>query len=501
MIRLNGVNTSQRKPTAALVTADDVRKPTNDAIINKDAGFGTSIDKTTQTFWVANGLNQNYELQAKMYQYWLPRRIVDLIPNEGCRKGWEHVIPSWTPEQIQDLQRKDLDFKVKDKFKLAWKWERLFGGGLVVYMFDQSEGLYNEPLNIKTIKKGSLINIDVYDPWQAYAANIDHLNFVDDNYRKPSTYTLGTPGFMMVNKGGIPEEKRGFESINGAIIHHTRVNRFNGLELPWYDFQNNWYWGQSLIASVHEALANADLVTQSTAQLLFKLSVPVMKVPDIKEIITDDIAKGAFLQRMNLLNTSMSNNHMAIIDAAEELTNLEQSGIAGIDPIIERFYTLVSAACGIPVTKLVGESAKGLNATGEGDEKNFFNAVEAEREDRLRPRLEEFYDMFFPAMYGIPRPTDHKIVFPALYQETPEQKAATQTSIVNNLSLMLQDGVITKKIYIEEIVEKEIVQNISEEDKLELLGESEMDEEDLDDALDLGGSSTGDSQENPYKED
>ena len=259
MIRLKGVNKSQRMPVAALVTADDVMKPTNDSIVNKDAGFGTSTDKTTQNFWVANGMNQNYELQAKMYQYWLPRRIVDLIPNEGRRKGWEHVIPSWTPEQIQDLERKDLDFKVKDKFKLAWKWERLFGGALIVYLFDQSEGLYSEPLNKDAIKKDSLLGIDVYDPWQSYAANIDHLNFVSSNYRKPTNYTLGTPGFMMVNKGGIPEEQRGMESINGAIIHHTRVNRFNGLELPWYDFQNNWYWGQSLLASVHEALANADL--------------------------------------------------------------------------------------------------------------------------------------------------------------------------------------------------------------------------------------------------
>jgi len=472
----------------------------NDSLINKDAGFGSGLDKTVASIWAENGLNQNYQLLASMYQYWLPRRIVDLIPEEACRKGWTHNIPSWTPDQIKALDKADIKFKVKEKFCTAWKWDRLFGGGLVLYLFDQSQGLYSEPLDKDRISKGSLIGLDAYDPWQSYPADIDFNNFADPNYRKPNSYTLGTPGFFSINKDGVQPQYRVDNTLNGAIVHYTRVARFNGLSLPWYSYQNNWYWGQSLLASVHEAVQKADLVTQSVAQLLFKLSVPVFGAEGLDKIVTDDIARGAFLQRLNLLNTGMSNNHMAIIDKDKEsLTNLEQSGISGLDPLIERFYVLVSSAAGIPVTKLVGESAKGLNATGEGDEKNFYNTVESQREDKLKPALEEFYDIFFPSEFGIPRPEDHVIEFPSLFQESPQEVANTQSVEAQTLSLMFNDGAISKKIYIEEVMERGIVSNMTDEDKEEILNQGFVNSEEMDDALELGGSSE-EEQINPYDE-
>jgi hypothetical protein len=42
----------------------------------------------------------------------------------------------------------------------------------------------------------------------------------------------------------------------------------------------------------------------------------------------------------------------------------------------------------IPVTRLLGTSAKGLNATGEGDNDNYDEMVSARQETDLRPNLE-----------------------------------------------------------------------------------------------------------------
>ena len=470
-----------------------------DALFNQDAGFGGSLDKSNQVAWLPNTLSTDYQTLASMYQYWLPRRIVDLIPNEGLRKGWKHKCESLSEDQIQELEKAERKYNVKDHFKRAWKWSRLFGGGLVVYLFDQSEGLYSEEIKPENIREGSLIRLDSYDPWQSYAANIEANDILSNNYRKPTSYTLGAPGYMVVNKNGSDPGNRKSGPMDGAIIHTSRCARFEGLELPWYTYQQNWYWGQSLLASVNEAIRNADLVTQSVAQLLFKLSVPVFKVKDLTNIVADDIARGAFLQRMNLLNTNMSNNHMAIIDAEEDLHNLEQSGISGIDALIERFFVIVSAATGIPVTKLVGESARGLNSTGEGDEKNFYNTVEGARDDEFATQLDKFYDMFFPAVLGIERPHDHSIEYNSLYQESPEQIANVQSTQVNFLSTLFADGVINKKVYIEEIRSREIITSIDEKAQKELEEEGFEDPSYVNDALELGGTSL-EEQENPYGE-
>ncbi len=476
------------------------------SLFNNEAGMGTSIDKTATTIYSPNDLNQQYASLANMYQYWLPRKIVDLIPNEATRKGWDHKCPSLTPEQLSQLKKADVKYKVKEKFNLAWKWDRLFGGGLVVYLFDLDMGLFNEPLDKDKIRQGSLLGIDVYDPWQSYAANIEFNDILSEQYRKPVSYTLGAPGYMMINRNGIDPNNRNSkisgQVVDGAMVHWSRVNRFDGLPLPWYNFQNNWYWGQSLLASVYDTIMNSDLVSTSAAQLLFKLSVPVFQTPDLANIVSDPIAKEAFIARMNLLNTMMSNNHMAIIDKDEELSNLEQTGLASIDSIIERFYVLVSAASGIPVTRLVGESARGLNATGEGDENNFIDTVEAERTDKLTPRLNEFYDIFFPAEFGIPRPADHEIEYPSLYQEKPESKANRQTAEVANLSTLYNDGAINKRIYVEEVQEKGIVSNISKEDKAELIAQPDPDEDDdfqdMEDANEMGGVRPGEEDGNPF---
>ena len=246
------------------------------------------------------------------------------------------------------------------------------------------------------------------------------------------------------------------------------------------------YWGASVLTLAYDAIRNAGIVDNSIASLLFRASVPVLKVQDLINIVSDPEAKMAFMKRIELLNYQMSNNNMAVVDAEEDLSNLELGALSGLDQILERYYVLVSSATGIPVTKLIGESAHGLNATGEGDLNNYYDMLETYQINKIKPRLLNILKRWVvPSYFDELLPRDFDIVFPALERESETQKQERNSSFVDLIIRCIDAELITKKVGRKEIVERDVFNNFNEEDIEEMekeLGENEVS---LTDALDM----------------
>lgn len=451
-----------------------------DDLQNLVTSMNTGTDRLQQSKFVSTNFFGFYELSA-MYMSWLGRRIVDLVPSEALKKGWEITCASWDSQKIERLNTYcENVLQLRTKLDHCLKSQRCFGGALMVAIVNQDFGAFANPIP-NFLTKNSLLGLQPFDAWQCAPGVINYMNPLAKNFRYPEVYSIGTTG-MNVISGNTDNTI----TPAGTQVHWSRVERFDGLFLPWYERVRNLYWGQSLLASAFSSVRNAESVDSSIATLLFRASVPVLKVKDLQDIVSDPESRAAFLERVNLMNYGMSNNHMAIIDSDETLESFEPGAITNLDSILERYYILVSAATGIPVSKLIGESAKGLNATGEGDLNNYYDMIEDYQTSQVQPALMSMFKRWIiPSLFDELMPSDFKIRFPALERTSAKEKQDTDNTFLSMINTALEAGLIDKKVARREIHSKGIFETFDDDDVKRIEGSEGENEIDLEHALDI----------------
>ena len=211
----------------------------------------------------------------------------------------------------------------------------------------------------------------------------------------------------------------------------------------------------------------------------------MLKVPDLANIVSDCNSRQAFLDRVNMLNYGMSNNNMALIDQEETLESFEPGSLTNLDGVLERFYIIVSAATGIPVVKLVGESARGLNATGEGDLNNYYDLLEDYQRTTIKPALLSMYRRWIvPSLFDELCPNSFDIEFPPLERSSEKEKQEANSVFLGMVRDALDAELIDKDVAVREILRQGVFSTFSEEDMNRVLSKKSVEEDnDLGDAL------------------
>jgi hypothetical protein len=90
--------------------------------------------------------------------------------------------------------------------------------------------------------------------------------------------------------------------------------------------------------------------------------------------------------------------------------------------MLDRFAIRIAAAGDIPVTRLMGQSPAGLNATGNADIRFWYDKISGLQDRKLRPRLEYIALVTFAAL-KIKEPEHWSFRFRPLWQETAKETA------------------------------------------------------------------------------
>ena len=116
-----------------------------------------------------------------------------------------------------------------------------------------------------------------------------------------------------------------------------------------------------------------------------------------------------------------SNFGYQLVNKGDQITNTQYT-FTGLQEVYDSMCHDLSGASRIPVTKLFGRSPAGLNSTGEGDLRNYYDYVDTLRENILRPILERLLPVVCMSAWGeVPEELD--IRFPPLWTPTAKEVA------------------------------------------------------------------------------
>jgi phage-related protein (TIGR01555 family) len=292
-----------------------------------------------------------------------------------------------------------------------------------------------------------------------YDLSVNELNTTDPtkaNYRLPEFYTLA---------GGTTR------------IHHTRLLRFDGIDIPWRIRQNNQYWGISILQRVYDAITNAKTVGDSIASMTYESSIDVVQVKNLFQQLAAPGGTEKVIERFQLADTIKSFNNMLILDETEQYDKSTVQ-FGALPDIMTRFLNVVAAAADVPATRMLGQSAQGLNATGEGDLKNYYDMVQAKQEVDLGPKLRYLDEVLVRSTFGS-MPKDWSFEFESLWQVPPAARALIELQNAQRDEIYMRNGVVTSSVVAKELREEQTYTSL-DDDYIEVL--EELDEEELEES-------------------
>ena len=386
-------------------------QPNTEAVSVQDAfsnplfrlGYG-SQSPLEATEYPLTRMTDNYALLNSLDRdNWVVQNVVGIIPDDMTKK-WFALAGAVGPEHLKELDRVQRVTALRERVNEGLRWGRLYGGAAGLIMIRGQEGMLGQPLELESIYPGTFQGLYILDRWQGVV-----------------------PGMELVFEGGEPVPA--YYSITNARgntvakVHHSRLVRFTGRDLPFLERVAELYWGESEVEALYNDVVKHDNVAANMAALTFRANVDTMEVQNLDQLfsVTSGEQQRRFWNVMQAQSVMKSNFGMQLVNRGDQIKNTQYT-FTGLQEVYDSMCLDLSGASRIPVTKLFGRSPAGMNATGESDLRNYYDYVDTLREAKLRPILEKLLPVLAMSAWGaVPDGLD--ITFPPLWTPTAAEVA------------------------------------------------------------------------------
>lgn len=406
-------------------------------------------------------MSQNYNLFTSLYRSsWIVRKIVDVFPSDMV-KNWIKFNSSLDPEKISKINSVIRKTKTKEKIKEGLRWARLYGGAAGLILIDGDEDL-SEPLDYDTIMLDDYKGLLIFDRWNGIYPDIELEDDIsDEEYGYPKYYSISLSEansnlMLSHNKQDL------------AKVHHSRIVRFNGRDLPLWERQAEMFWGESEIEIVFEELKKRDNTSANIASLIFLANIRVLKMNDLGQLLGASTQKAQenLYKVLQAQNQLMSNMGIYVMDKDDDFGS-EQYSFGGLNDIYESFMLDIAGACEMPVTKLFGREPAGFNSTGESDLTQYYDTLEEKQETYLQPIIDKLLPIIFMSTLGaIPEDLDWE--FNPCMNVNSKDLADLAQSMASPIFEAFNAGLITKEIALKELKQQNektgMWSNVTDED-------------------------------------
>lgn len=414
-----------------------------DGLINAVTGMGLGADKGSYSRFSQAASILKTELEAMYRQDWITGKAIDVPANDMVREWREFETED--EELEKKICKEERRLMYKKKVNDALKWSRLYGGAVILMNIDDGQEP-KEPLNLNAVKEGGLKWLNVLDRWTISSTNrlvVDPMN----------------PQF------GLPE----FYVISGHVIHHSRVVRFEGVDLPRDVKAQLDYWGDSVIMRIRDAIIDSTTVSRSIASMFHEATLDVMKIPGLMHMVGDCDGEQQLMKRMRAVQLTKSIHNMLLLDG-DETYEKKELALKGVGGFVMEYLQVVAGAVDIPTTRLLGMAPSGLSTDGDSQFRNYYDRISNEQETQLRHKLDYIDEVMFRSI-GMQEVLPFE--FNPLWQLTEKEQAEVDKLHAErdtSYSALVPESSILRK------VQQEGTYNISDEliDELEAMESAEV---------------------------
>lgn len=343
----------------------------------------------------AVGYDLSDQMCEQLYTHnWVARRICEVFPEQALRRAW-----SGAPDEVQK------EFK-RLNYADPTRKEGLFAGAAVESNVYGTSALLiglrgsgtRLPTTPATIGRGTVAWLDVVPKPQIQILS----RFTDANLP-----TFGQPEVIRII-GQHPRRNQEF--------HTSRVVWFQGAPtIGDRKASKENFWGDSLLQNVYIDIGRYALAWTALGRMLEELDIPVFKMKGLVEALgsmNDELLRA----RMKLMSVGKAVGRTIFLDAdSEEEYSRVRVALDDLPETLEQVALNLSGATYIPFSVLFGREAEGMNATGDGTRTQYYDRLEAYRQNEMQPALERVLSFIAGS--------EITIEFPPLFQPSEREEA------------------------------------------------------------------------------
>lgn len=319
--------------------------------------------------WYASQRFVGHQQAAWMAKHWLVDKAINMPSRDALRQGWEL---DGEPEQVQALAAQDKRVKISARMHELVTSARRTGGAVAIMLTcpageDEAE-YYAAPLNIEAVTEYH--GIAVIDAADAQC--------------EPLVSDLNNPASLMYMTAS-------FYRIGNRRYHHSHCVAATPYPVADQIKPTYRYWGASLPERIYERVYAAERCASEAPLLMMTKRLRALGV-DLQALMTDDDAMAVLQHNVAGLQQMADNLGVFVYDSTDGggLTQLE-TALSEVDSVIMTQYQLVAAIAEIPVTRLLGTTPKGFNATGDAEAEDYRQHLESIQTHDMQPLLEKHY--------------------------------------------------------------------------------------------------------------
>ena len=354
----------------------------------------------------------------------LGKRVVDMPSDDATRAGWD--IEGDPDGKLNDEMGR---LNVQKHFNEGLRWQRLFGGALTVCIWDDGQPLYR-PFKFNPQRPQKLVSMRTHSASEIWIMPTD----LDTDPLSPR-YDLPTM-FTIRRMYGPP-----------YAVHWTRVFEWRGSPVPdrtmyGMDLYRR-YWGFGVIQAAFQAMSSMGLTWNAVSNLLQEAVIGKYTLTNLAQLLMENDYAGIEQRMMNLEQSK--NILKGVLLGEGESYSRDALTFAGLADVIDRMMQNMSSEVGIPVSLLYGRGPAGMNATGEGDARQYYDSVAAMQDKELRSPLQTLAVWLGASALPKVDPDEFNVRFRPVWSMSEKEMAETKYKMAQADSLYKVNGILSPK--------------------------------------------------------
>ena len=353
---------------------------TTNAVAMDSAGSGYGLKNA---FSISHNIPENlfswyvsqsfigYQACAIISQHWLVNKACLVPAQDAARKGYELTVndgKETDKDAIDKIRQLDKKYKIKKNLVQLEQFRRVFGIRIAYFQVESNDvNYYEKPFNIDGVRKGSYKGIVQVDPYWI------------------------TPELDMQASGN-PASQSFYEPtwwvVNGKRMHRSHLVVVHYAEVPDVLKPTYQYGGLPLTQLIWERVYAAERTANEAPQLAMTKRTTGLYI-DMEAAAANP---ESLEEKLSLWARFRDNFGIKTLGQNEKMEQFDTS-LTDLDTVIMTQYQIVAGISNVPVTKLMGTTPKGFNASGDYEIDSYNESLESIQDDCYNKLLERHYEL------------------------------------------------------------------------------------------------------------